>query len=183
MCIGTPCPSTRTKQKAASRSPSESEAPLDTLLFAMRVLHFTATISTGGVIVFRQVVVASSFPDASFERTLRRIFAMGILILLASGIGWSAVTAAAIADEPIEDVFAGPLASEVLLDTQFGQVSLLRQEVLLHLIAAGLGGGAREDGDRVVKFIPAVRRAEISPFADVIEAKLRNERPVPGKRL
>lgn len=106
---------------------------MDTLLFAMRVLHFAATISTGGLIVFRQVVVASSFADASFERTLRRIFALGIVILVASGIGWFAITAAAIADRPIKDIFASPLASEVLLDTQFGQVSLLRLATALAL--------------------------------------------------
>jgi len=106
---------------------------LDTLLFAMRVLHFTATISTGGVVVFRQAVVASYFADAPFERTLRRIFAASIAILVASGLGWFAVTAAAIADQPIQDVFAGPLMSEVLLDTQFGQVSLLRLAMALAL--------------------------------------------------
>jgi copper resistance protein D len=106
---------------------------LDTLLFAMRSLHFAATISTGGVVVFRQAVVASSFVDASFERALRRIFASGIVILVASGIGWFAVTAAAIADQSIKDIFAGPLASEVLLDTQFGQVSLMRLAVAIAL--------------------------------------------------
>ena len=105
---------------------------MDTLLFAMRALHFAATISTGGVIVFR-VVVASSFADTSFERTLKRIFAASIAILVASGIGWFAATTAAIADQPIKDVFAGPLASEVLLDTQFGQVSLLRLATALAL--------------------------------------------------
>ena len=108
-------------------------APLDTLLFAMRSLHFAATISTAGLVVFRQAVVASSFADATFERTLRRIFAWGIVILVASGIGWFAVTTAAIADEPIKDIFAGPLASEVLLDTQFGQVSLMRLAVAIAL--------------------------------------------------
>jgi copper resistance protein D len=108
-------------------------APLDTLLFAMRSLHFAATILTAGLVVFRQAVVASSFADATFERTLRRIFAWGIVILVASGIGWFAVTTAAIADEPIKDIFAGPLASEVLLDTQFGQVSLMRLAVAIAL--------------------------------------------------
>ena len=108
-------------------------APLDTLLFAMRVLHFTATILTAGLVVFRQAVVGSSFVDASFERTLRRIFAWGIVILVASGVGWFAVTAAAIADQPIKEVFAGPIASDVLLDTQFGQVSLLRLAIAIAL--------------------------------------------------
>jgi copper resistance protein D len=106
---------------------------LDTLLFAMRVLHFTATISTGGLVVFRQAVVASSFADATFERTLRRIFAASIASLIASGLGWFAVTTAVIADQPIKDIFAGPLASEVLLDTQFGQVSLMRLAVAVAL--------------------------------------------------
>jgi putative copper export protein len=79
---------------------------LDTLLFAMRALHFAATISTGGVIVFRQAVVASSFADAGFERSLRRILALSIVIVVASGIGWFAVTAADIAGQPIKDIFA-----------------------------------------------------------------------------
>jgi copper resistance protein D len=106
---------------------------LDTLLLSMRALHFAATIWTGGLVVFRQAVVASSFADASFEHTLRRVFASGIVILVASGIGWFAVTTAAIADQPIRDIFAGPLASEVLLDTQFGQVSLMRLVVAIAL--------------------------------------------------
>jgi copper resistance protein D len=99
----------------------------------MRSLHFAATISTGGVVVFRQAVVASSFVDASFERLLRRIFASGIVILVASGLGWFAATTAAIADQPIKDIFAAPLTAKVLLDTQFGQVSLLRLATALAL--------------------------------------------------
>jgi putative copper resistance protein D len=115
---------------------------LDTLLFAMRALHFAATISTGGVIVFRQAVVASSFADAGFERSLRRILALSIVIVVASGIGWFAVTAADIAGQPIKDIFAGPLASEVLLDTQFGQVSLLQLTTVVALsICVGIPRG------------------------------------------
>ena len=99
---------------------------MDMFLFAMRALHFAATISAGGIAIFREAVLAPSFADANLERALRHIFAASIVILVASAFGWFAGTAAAIADQPIKDIFAGPLVSEVLLDTQFGQVSLLR---------------------------------------------------------
>ncbi len=106
---------------------------MDTLLFSMRALHFAATISASGVVIFRQAVVASSFADPSFERVLRRIVASSIVILVASGLGWFAVTTAVIAEQPIEDIFTGPLAGEVLLETQFGQVSLLRLAIAIAL--------------------------------------------------
>ena len=116
---------------------------LDTLLFAMRALHFAATISTAGVIVFRQAVVASSFADPNFDRTLSRIFTASTVVLVASALGWFATTAAAIADQPIKNIFASPLASEVLLDTQFGQVSLLRLAAALALSICLIADRAR----------------------------------------
>jgi putative copper resistance protein D len=118
-------------------------APLDTLLFAMRSLHFAATILTAGLVVFRQVVVASYFADPNFDRTLSRIFTASTVVLVASGVGWFTVTAAAIADQPIKDIFAGPLTREVLLDTQFGQVSLLRLGTALALSICVVAGRGR----------------------------------------
>ena len=120
-----------------------NDTPLDTLLFAVRALHFAATISTAGVVVFRQVVVASSFADANFDRTLSRIFVSSTVILVASGLSWLAATTAAIADQPIKDIFASPLAREVLLDTQFGQVSLLRLATALALSICVVADRAR----------------------------------------
>ena len=110
----------------------------------MRAVHFAATLSVAGVVLFNIFIAHPALrPPAGAElraaigRRLAWIGSIGLLLTLLSGAAWFVLVAELISDQPLASVLSdGSVLQSVLLDTDFGRDWLLR--LLLIAILAGL---------------------------------------------
>jgi putative copper resistance protein D len=124
----------------------------DPLIF-VRAVHFAATLSVTGVVLFNVFVSQPVLrPPASSElrapvRRLAWIAWIGLALLLLSGAAWFLLVSASVSDQPLETVlFDANVLQAVLLDTDFGRDWLVRL-VLIALLAGLLAADLREKRD------------------------------------
>jgi putative copper resistance protein D len=113
---------------------------IDTLI-AVRVLHFAATVTLVGAVVFQFHVAAPLLGSASDAAGGQRIahftgwiWWIGLALAVASGAAWLVVLTAQITGDTITAAF--PDAAILLTQTQFGNVAGLRFAIALLLAAA-----------------------------------------------
>jgi copper resistance protein D len=109
-----------------------------------RFLHFAATVSLSGLVMFHAWVGAPAFSaggaDAATMREIARRLARlawGSLVLAGlTGAAWLVVQTATMGERPLSDLWSGDLLATVLLDTDFGHVWLVRFALIVLLAAA-----------------------------------------------
>lgn len=115
------------------------------VLIAVRFLHFAATVSAAGVVIFHAVVAAPALSAAgagqataaAIGRRLARIAWGSIVLVVLSGAAWLVVLAGQMSERPLVGLWSDDVVSTVLLNTDFGRVWLSRA-ALTALLAAAL---------------------------------------------
>jgi putative copper resistance protein D len=109
----------------------------------VRFLHFAATVSLSGLVIFHAVVGAAAL-SAGDAATVRPIagrlarLAWGSLVLaVLTGVAALMVQAASMGERPLSALWSDDLVATVLLDTDFGHVWLVRL-ALAALLAVAL---------------------------------------------
>ena len=112
---------------------------IDTLI-AVRVLHFAATVTLVGAVVFQFHVAEPLLRSASnaagryrLARFTRWIWWIGLAFAVVSGAAWLVVLTAQITGDPV--AVALPDTATLLVQTQFGNVAGLRLAIALLLAA------------------------------------------------
>jgi len=100
----------------------------DWLLATARAVHFLACI-----VVFGELLFATAIGPGTRARA--RVVGAAIAAALASGAIWLCIVAVTMSGEPASVVLHGPILRRVVLDTQFGQATLVRL-ALAALVAA-----------------------------------------------
>lgn len=112
---------------------------IDGPLVVSRAVHFAATATTAGALIFRGLVAEPalrSVEAAAFVRTQnKRVASLGLAVAAASGACWFLLQAAAMAGLPLEEATADDVLLTVMNETQFGFVSQIR--IVLAIILAG----------------------------------------------
>lgn len=125
---------------------------MDDPFIVVRAVHFAATLTLAGVVIFNIFVAQPALRlaegaelRAPVGRRLTLIGWSALTLTLLSGAGWFVLVAQSITDQPLADVLAdGSSLRIVLLETDFGRDWLARLVlivVLALLLAADLGGG------------------------------------------
>ena len=117
---------------------------MDDPLIFVRAIHFAATLSVAGVVLFNIFIAQPALRPppgtelrAAIGQRLAWIGLIGLLLTLLSGAAWFVLVAESISDQPLASVLSdGSVLQSVLLDTDFGRDWLLR--LLLIAILAGL---------------------------------------------
>src|SRR3954447_13035147 len=108
-------------------------------LVIVRAVHFAATATTAGTLIFRTVVgepASRSTPAITIVRSqILRVAWISLAIAVASGVIWIALQAAAMSGLSLKEAMAGDVLSTVVNETQFGLVSEIR--LMLAVILAG----------------------------------------------
>jgi putative copper resistance protein D len=110
----------------------------------MRFLHFAATISLCGLVIFHAVVgapaLSASGADAAMVRRiadrLARLAWGSWALAVLSGIAWLMVQAASMGERPLFAPWSDDLVATVLLDTDFGHVWLARLVLVVLFVGA-----------------------------------------------
>ncbi len=115
----------------------------DPLIF-IRMIHFAATLSLAGAVIFGAVIagpIMRQMEDAgaALRARLMRIVWWNFATALISGTAWLVLLAAEISERAPGEIFSDGILSTVLLHTTFGHDWLARL-VLVALLAAALGG-------------------------------------------
>jgi putative copper resistance protein D len=115
---------------------------IDGPIIVARAIHFAATATTAGALIFRAVVAEPALRSqreagAIMESQIRKVAWIGLAVAVASGLAWVLLlTMSLSAEGPVEAVVSGALR-DVLNLTQFGRVSQIRF-VLAIILAACL---------------------------------------------
>jgi putative copper resistance protein D len=109
-------------------------------LVIVRAVHFAATATTAGTLIFRAVVAepASRSTPAAIavvRSQILRVAWISLAIAVASGVIWILLQAAAMSGLSLKEAMAGDVLSTVVNETQFGLVSEIR--LMLAIILAG----------------------------------------------
>ena len=115
----------------------------DPLVWA-RFLHFAATVSLSGLVIFHAFVGAPALSargaDAATVRLigdrLARLAWGSVALAVLSGVAMLAVQTANMGERPLFDLWSDGLVATVLLDTDFGHVWLVRLALIVLLAAA-----------------------------------------------
>jgi putative copper resistance protein D len=115
-------------------------AAIDGPSVAIRALHFAATATAAGALIFRAVVAdpaLRSIPEATtvLRSQIRLVASIGLAIAAATGVIWFQLQAAAISGLPFGEAMTSDLLSTVLNETQFGLVSKVRLMLAVILAA------------------------------------------------
>jgi putative copper resistance protein D len=114
-------------------------AGVDGPLIVIRAIHFAATATTTGALVFRAVAAT---PALRSEEAVAKLFRaqtlgiawIGLAIALVSGVIWLLLQAASMSGLPLGEAMTSRVLLTVLNRTQFGQVAEIR--VVLAIILA-----------------------------------------------
>jgi copper resistance protein D len=117
---------------------------LDDPLIWVRAIHFAATISICGVVIFQAFVgdpafrVAHNGPMAGLvRRWLAHLAWSSLALAVLSSVAWLIVQSAEMSERPLTALFSEDVLGTVLFDTDFGHVWLARS-ALIALLAAAL---------------------------------------------
>jgi putative copper resistance protein D len=122
------------------------------LLIAVRAIHFAATLSTAGTLLFWCVLAEPIFrsadppsrPDVvNLRAWFARIVWIGLATVIASGALWVVILAADFSSRPIIEALTTDLVATVLVSTRFGNLALLRLALCVSL-AATLAAASRD---------------------------------------
>lgn len=109
-------------------------------LVVARAFHLVSTLLLAGTLSFRCLVAAPAFRayagavDEGLRIRLARIIWAALAVAALSAVAWLACLAAEIGDQPIADAVSRGLAWSVLTQTQFGDVWVLRLEMMTLLM-------------------------------------------------
>jgi putative copper resistance protein D len=110
---------------------------IDSPLVVSRAVHFAATATTAGALIFRALVAEPALWSAEaavFIRTQdRRVASLGLAVAAASGACWFLLQAAAMAGLSLKEAIAGDVLLTVMNETQFGFVSQIRLALAITL--------------------------------------------------
>jgi putative copper resistance protein D len=116
---------------------------MDDPLIWVRAVHFAATLSVAGVVVFRAVVAEPAFRAAAngpmadlVRRRLARLAWASLALVALSGIAWLMVRSAQMGERSLMDVWSDDVVWTVLFETDFGQVWIVRSALMVLLAAA-----------------------------------------------
>src|SRR5882757_734779 len=109
-------------------------------LVIVRAVHFAATATTAGTLIFRAAVAepASRSTPAAIavvRPQILRVAWISLAIAVLSGVIWVLLQAAAMSGLSLKEAMAGDVLSAVVNETQFGGVSEIR--LVLAIILAG----------------------------------------------
>ncbi len=132
-------------EAAAATKSVPGGTDLNDPLIWMRALHFAATASLAGALLFKTLIsdpaVRTAQGDGYMAAIIRRRLAwivwLSFAFVLVTGAGWFVVQTAQMTDVPPSAVFTEGAAWNVLLNTDFGNVWAARA-VLAALFAAAL---------------------------------------------
>jgi putative copper resistance protein D len=111
---------------------------IDSSIMAVRAIHFAATATTAGALVFRAVVAEPALRsqrDATvvIEPQIRTLAWIGLLVALVSGVGWAVLLTMSLSGESCGEAIMSGALSDVLTLTQFGIVAQIRLALALVL--------------------------------------------------
>jgi putative copper resistance protein D len=110
---------------------------IDSPLVVSRAVHFAATATTAGALIFRVVVAEPALWSAEaavFVRTQsRRVASLGLAVAATSGVCWFLLQAAAMAGLSLKEAIANDVLLTVMNETQFGFVSEIRLALAITL--------------------------------------------------
>jgi putative copper resistance protein D len=106
-------------------------AEIDRPLVVIRAIHFAATATTAGTLVFRAVVAEPALRSTPAATTvirsqILRTTWVGLAIAAASGLIWLQLQAVSMSGLPLGEAMTWDVLSTVLNETQFGLVSKIR---------------------------------------------------------
>ena len=109
----------------------------------VRFLHFAATVSLSGLVIFHAFIGApalSAGDDAAMVRPVARRLARlawgSLVFAVLTGLAGLLVQAANMGERSLADLWSDDLVATVLLDTDFGHVWLARLTLVVLLVAA-----------------------------------------------
>jgi putative copper resistance protein D len=107
-------------------------------LVVVRTVHFVATATTAGTLIFRAVVAepaSASTPAAIIvvRSQALRVASISLAIATVSGVIWILLEAAAMSGLSLKEAMAGDVLSVVVNETQFGFVSEIRLVLAISL--------------------------------------------------
>src|SRR5271169_1600886 len=110
-------------------------------MIATRAIHFAATATVTGTLVFRAVVAnpaLRSQPAAAkpFRTQTLRVAWIGLAITGLSGVIWLLLQAASMSGLPLREAATADVLATVLNETQFGLVSEVRAALAIVLVAS-----------------------------------------------
>jgi putative copper resistance protein D len=118
----------------------QSDQDMNDPLTIIRAVHFAATLSLAGAVIFGAAVAGPAIgrtDDDGLCSRLQRIAWWSFAVALVSGMAWPALLAAQMSDRAPAQVFSGGILWTVLLHTTFGHDWLVRL-VLAALLAGAL---------------------------------------------
>jgi putative copper resistance protein D len=109
-------------------------------LIVIRAIHFAASVTFAGILIFRMVVaqpVLCRAPSAAkiFDARTLRVVWMSLVISAGSGIAWVLVQAPAMSGLPFGEAMTADVIGTVVTKTQFGFVSEIRFVLAIVLAA------------------------------------------------
>lgn len=115
-------------------------ADIDRPLVVIRAIHFAATATTAGTLVFRAVVAEPALRSTPAATTVIRSQILlttwvGLAIAAASGVIWLQLQAVSMSGLPLGEAMTWDVLSTVLNETQFGLVSKIRFGLAIILAA------------------------------------------------
>ena len=142
-------------------------------LFYARAIHFAATILVAGVVLFAIFVAAPAWRgggDSAAASNIRARLAViawiGLALALISGAAWLVLTAAAMSDQRVAQIFSDGVLWTVLSQTTFGRAWLIRF-VLACALAATLPA-LLSPRDRKTPWIEAAAAIPAATFAGAL---------------
>jgi putative copper resistance protein D len=118
---------------------------LSDALILLRAVHFIATLSVAGVVIFLVFVGEPAFGvagaqamAAAIRRRLASIAWLGLALAVLTGAAWLVVLAAQMSERPLGAMWSEDFVWTVLSDTDFGHVWLVRLALIVPLAAASL---------------------------------------------
>jgi putative copper resistance protein D len=109
-------------------------------LMVIRAIHFAATATAAGALIFRAVVAEPALRSTPAAMTVIRsrivlTASIGLAIAAASGLIWLQLQAASMSGLPLGEAATSDVLSTVLNETQFGRVSKIRFGLAIILAA------------------------------------------------
>ncbi len=114
------------------------DAEIDGSIMAVRAIHFAATATTAGALVFHAVVADPALrcqhdARALIESQIRKLAWIGLIVAIASGIAWVVLLTMSLSGEGFVDAITSGALRDVLMLTQFGTVAQVRLALAIAL--------------------------------------------------
>ena len=113
---------------------------IDGPMVVARAIHFTATATTAGALIFRGLVAEPALHGAQsaallLDKRVRLLAWIGLAFAVTSGLAWALLLAMSLSDEGVGEAVMSGALSDVINLTQFGFVSKIRLALAITLAA------------------------------------------------